>query len=99
MKGEVVTHQLDCAVAASAASAVTCPALVAAVRASCKPCASLPSVSQITRYLVKSRRGGAAPAGSVARWKSLAALQPGNPSTSLTRLESATSKSAYLKPA
>ena len=34
MKGEVVTHQLDCAVAALAASEVTCPALVATVRAS-----------------------------------------------------------------
>src|SRR5450432_417024 len=98
MKGEVGTHQLDCAVAASAAGTAICPDLVAAVNTSCRLCAVLPSVSQITRYLGKARRCGAAPGGGVAKRKRCAAIQPGNPSTSLTRLASAASKSASLTP-
>src|ERR1700731_5336328 len=78
MKGEVVTHQLDCAAAASAVSALTCPALVAAVSASCRPCALPPSVSQITMYLVKATPGGPARGCGVTRRKRCAAIQPGN---------------------
>jgi hypothetical protein len=63
MKGEVVTHQLDCAVAGSAASALTSPAFVAALSVSCSSCAWLPSVSQITRYFVKVRLVGRALGG------------------------------------
>src|SRR6185295_16369837 len=53
MKGEVVTHQLDCAVACLTASGFTPPSFVAAIRASCSIWALRPSVSQMTRYLVK----------------------------------------------
>src|SRR6266566_9960754 len=98
MKGDVVTHQLDCVVAASAASAVTRPALVAAVRASCRPCASLPSVSQITRYLGKARLVGRALGGGVAKRNGCAAIQPGNARTSLTRFASVASKALSLTP-
>src|SRR5260370_18901885 len=63
MKGEVVTHQLDCAVAGSAASALTSPAFVAAMSVFCHSFAWLPSVSQIIRYLVKARLVGRALGG------------------------------------
>jgi hypothetical protein len=61
MKGDVVTRQFDCAVAGSAASALTSPAFVAAMSVFCSSCAWLPSVSQITRYLVKARLVARAP--------------------------------------
>src|ERR1700676_1811121 len=94
IKGEVVTHQLDCAAAPSAARALTRPAVVAAVRASCGPCALLPSVSQITMYLVKVTPGGPVRGCGVTRRKRCAAIQPGNASTSPTCPESAASNSA-----
>jgi hypothetical protein len=37
MKGDMVTHQLDCAVAGSAASALSSPALVAAIHTAISP--------------------------------------------------------------
>src|SRR5258708_13969090 len=67
MKGEVVTHQLDCAVAGSAASALTSPAFVAAMSGFCSSPAWLPSVSQIIRYLVEARLVGRALGGGFAK--------------------------------
>src|SRR5262245_3317475 len=99
MKGEVVTHQLDWAVAASIAGDLIRPAFAAAVRASCNACAFVPSVSQITRYLVKGSRCGGEVAGVGAWRKRCAAIQPGKASTSLINFESAASKSASLRPA
>src|SRR5258707_1662216 len=85
MKGEVVTHQLDCAVAGSAASALTSPAFVAAMSVFCSSCAWLPSVSQITRYLGKARLVGRAPGGGVWKWNGSVGLQPHKSSPSLRR--------------
>src|SRR5438445_11413644 len=85
MKGDVVTHQLDCSVAGSAASALTSPAFVAAMSVFCSSCAWLPSVSQITRYLVKARPVARALGGRVAKRNGWAAIQPDNARTALTR--------------
>src|SRR5712671_1602225 len=97
MKGEMVTHQLDCAVAELAGSAFSFD--LAAVSASCRACALAPSVSQITKYLVKASRGGGDVEGVGAWRKRCAAIQPGKASTSRTRLASSASKSASLIPA
>src|SRR5262249_10348218 len=88
MKGEVVTHQLDCAVVGLAASTLASPAFVAAMSRSYSSCAWPPSVSEITRYFVKVRLAGRALGGGLAKRNGCAAIQPGNASTSVTRLES-----------
>ena len=98
MKGEVVTHQLDCAVAGSVESTSTSPAFVAAMSVFCSSCAWVPSVSQITRYLVKERLVGRALGGGVAKRNGCAAIHPDKANTSLTRFASAVSKTLSLTP-
>src|SRR3954451_12001164 len=87
MKGEIVTHQLYCAVLESAARDAIRPELAAAARASCSACAVAPSVSQMTRYVAKARRGGGEVAGVGARRTVWAAIQPGKASTSPISLD------------
>jgi len=94
-KGEIGTHQLYCAVFASARKGVIWPDFVAAIRASDSACAITPSVSQITRYLVKARRGGGDVAGVGASRKRCAAIQPGKARTSLICFASAVSHGKF----
>jgi hypothetical protein len=93
MKGEVVTHQLDCAVAGSAASALTSPAFVAALSVFCSSCAmaALGFPDHKIFGEGETRCAGAR--------NGCAAIQPDNASTSLTRLASAASKALSLTPA
>src|SRR5262249_59123564 len=92
IKGEVVTHQLDCAVAGSAASVLITLAFVAAVSVFFSSLALLPSVSQITRYFVKARIVERALGGGGAERNGWSAIQPGHARTSMARFENAASK-------
>jgi hypothetical protein len=56
MKGDMVTHQLDCAVAGSAASTLSSPAFVAAISLSCSSCGWPASVSSLRRSQGRANR-------------------------------------------
>src|SRR5260370_16631068 len=84
MKGEVVTHQLDCAVAGSAASALTSPAFVAAMSVVCSSCAWLPPASPITIYFVKAHLLGRPLGGALPAPHSLPPPPPPTPPHSFT---------------